>query len=78
MKKVIKLIATIVGLFIMGLAYLHYQRIVSVNWCKVGSTFMGLSNTTRDNVLTRNIRTIQSSSNEGILRKERIGSNESL
>jgi uncharacterized membrane protein (Fun14 family) len=119
LKKVIKLIAIIVGLFIMGLAYLHYQRIVSVNWGKVESTFMGLFNTTtntftdynietltankpghspcwwyvsrfcdwlhetmvklnRDNVLTRNIRTIQSSSNEGMLRKERIGSNESL
>ncbi len=31
-KKVIKLAAVIVGLFIAALAYLEYQRIVSVDW----------------------------------------------
>jgi uncharacterized membrane protein (Fun14 family) len=34
-KKVIKLAAVIVGLFIAGLAYLEYQRILSVDWHKV-------------------------------------------
>jgi uncharacterized membrane protein (Fun14 family) len=32
LKKVIKLIAVIVGLFIGGLAYLQYQHLLSVNW----------------------------------------------
>jgi uncharacterized membrane protein (Fun14 family) len=34
-KKVIKLAAVIVGLFIAALAYLQYQRIFSVDWHKV-------------------------------------------
>jgi uncharacterized membrane protein (Fun14 family) len=34
-KKVIKLAAVIVGLFIAGLAYLEYQRILDVDWHKV-------------------------------------------
>ena len=31
-KKVIKLAAVIIGLFIAGLAYLEFQRIVNVDW----------------------------------------------
>jgi uncharacterized membrane protein (Fun14 family) len=34
-KKVIKLAAVIVGLFISALAYLEYQRILDVDWHKV-------------------------------------------
>jgi uncharacterized membrane protein (Fun14 family) len=34
-KKVIKLAAVIVGLFIAALAYLQYQRILNVNWERV-------------------------------------------
>jgi uncharacterized membrane protein (Fun14 family) len=34
-KKVIKLAAIIVGLFIAALAYLEYQRILDVDWHKV-------------------------------------------
>jgi uncharacterized membrane protein (Fun14 family) len=34
-KKVIKLAAVIVGLFIAGLAYLEYHRILAVDWHKV-------------------------------------------
>jgi uncharacterized membrane protein (Fun14 family) len=34
-KKVIKLAAVIVGLFIAALAYLEYQRILSVDWHKI-------------------------------------------
>jgi uncharacterized membrane protein (Fun14 family) len=34
-KKVITLAAIIVGLFIAALAYLEYQRILSVDWHKV-------------------------------------------
>jgi uncharacterized membrane protein (Fun14 family) len=35
LKKVIKLAAVIVGLFIAALAYLEYQRIVSVDWSRI-------------------------------------------
>jgi uncharacterized membrane protein (Fun14 family) len=34
-KKVVKLAAVIVGLFIAALAYLEYQRILNVDWHKV-------------------------------------------
>jgi uncharacterized membrane protein (Fun14 family) len=34
-KKVIKLAAVIVGLFIAALAYLQYQRIINVDWERV-------------------------------------------
>jgi uncharacterized membrane protein (Fun14 family) len=34
-KKVIKLAAVIVGLFIAASAYLEYQRILSVDWHKI-------------------------------------------
>jgi uncharacterized membrane protein (Fun14 family) len=34
LKKVIKLVAVIVGLFLAGLAYLQYHQIVNINWSK--------------------------------------------
>ena len=35
LKKVVKLVAVIVGLFIAGLAYLQYQQIASFDWNKI-------------------------------------------
>jgi uncharacterized membrane protein (Fun14 family) len=35
LKKVIKLLAVIVGLFLAGLAYLQYHQIANINWNKV-------------------------------------------
>ncbi|MDQ6864979.1 MAG: FUN14 domain-containing protein [Thermoproteota archaeon] len=35
LKKVVKVVAIIVGLFFAGLAYLQYQQIVAINWNKV-------------------------------------------
>lgn len=37
-KKVIKIMAIVVGLFFAGLAYFQYQQILSVNWDKLQST----------------------------------------
>lgn len=34
-KKVIKLAAVIIGLFIAAIAYLEYQRIVNVDWNRI-------------------------------------------
>jgi uncharacterized membrane protein (Fun14 family) len=32
LKKVVKLASVVVGLFFAGIAYLHYQQILSINW----------------------------------------------
>ena len=48
MKKVIKLLAVIVGLFVDGLAYLQYHHIANINWNKLqivsGDAITTLSN----------------------------------
>jgi uncharacterized membrane protein (Fun14 family) len=46
LKKVVKLIAVVVGLFIAGLAYLQYQQIASFNWDKVEGTITTIANAT--------------------------------
>jgi uncharacterized membrane protein (Fun14 family) len=38
LKKVIKMLAVVVGLFLAGLAYLQYQQIASINWHKLEGT----------------------------------------
>jgi uncharacterized membrane protein (Fun14 family) len=35
LKKVVKLVAVVVGLFLAGLAYLQYQQILNINWNKL-------------------------------------------
>ena len=35
LKKVVKVVAIIVGLFFAGIAYPQYQQIVAINWNKV-------------------------------------------
>ena len=35
LKKVIKLVAVIFGLFLVGLAYLQYHQIANINWNKL-------------------------------------------
>jgi uncharacterized membrane protein (Fun14 family) len=35
MKKVIKIAAVVVGLFLAALAYLQYQQIIDINWNKL-------------------------------------------
>src|SRR5712692_10646701 len=37
-KKVLKIVALVVGLFFAGLAYLQYQQIVNINWDKLQAT----------------------------------------
>jgi len=38
LKKVLKILAIVVGLFFAGLAYLQYQHIVNINWSKLQET----------------------------------------
>jgi uncharacterized membrane protein (Fun14 family) len=50
-KKVLKFVAVIAGLFIAGLAYLQYQHVIIIDWTK----FQGISQngiTTLANALT--------------------------
>src|SRR5947209_12023545 len=35
LKKIVKLVAIVVGLFFVALAYLQYQQIVNINWNKL-------------------------------------------
>ena len=35
LKKVIKMLAIVVGLFLAGLAFLQYQQIATINWHKL-------------------------------------------
>ena len=35
LKKVVKIVAIVVGLFFAGLAYLQYQHIVNIDWNKL-------------------------------------------
>ena len=51
LKKVIKIVAVIVGLFIAALAYLEYQRIITVDWEMV-QTVSQNAITTSANTLT--------------------------
>jgi uncharacterized membrane protein (Fun14 family) len=52
LKKVIKLLAVIVGLFLAGLAYLQYHQIASINWIKLQTVSEGAI-TTLSNAITQ-------------------------
>ena len=52
LKKVIKLVAVIVGLFLAGLAYLQNQQIANINWNKLQQVSEGAI-TTLSNLITQ-------------------------
>jgi uncharacterized membrane protein (Fun14 family) len=54
LKKVIKIAAVIVGLFISGLGYLQYQQIASINWDKLEGTIITLANATTGTITDNN------------------------
>ena len=58
LKKVVKLIAIVVGLFLAGLASLQYQQIASVNWSKVEGTISTIANATTNTFNDYNIETL--------------------
>jgi uncharacterized membrane protein (Fun14 family) len=63
LKKVIKLVAVIVGLFLAGLAYLQYHQIANINWNKLQTVSEGAI-TTLTNLLTQ-IPGISGNSSDG-------------
>jgi uncharacterized membrane protein (Fun14 family) len=52
LKRVIKIVAVIVGLFLAGLAYLQSQQIASINWNKLQTVADGTI-TTISNAITQ-------------------------
>src|SRR5829696_5174376 len=52
LKKVIKLLAVIIGLFLAGLAYLQYHQIGNINWNKLQQVSEGAI-TTLSNAITQ-------------------------
>ena len=52
LKKVIKIVAVIVGLFLAALAYLQYHQVASINWNKLQTVSEGAI-TTLTNLLTQ-------------------------
>jgi uncharacterized membrane protein (Fun14 family) len=73
LKKVVKLIAIILGLFIAGLAYLQYQQIASINWDKIEGSMTGLTSATAS-ILNENSISTQMMSNFGIPLTSSMGS----
>src|SRR5215213_9000893 len=55
LKKVIKIVAVIVGLFLAGLAYLQYHQIANINWNKLQTVSEGAI-TTISNAIIMQIR----------------------
>jgi uncharacterized membrane protein (Fun14 family) len=63
LKKVIKIVAVIVGLFLVGLAYLQYHQIASINWNKLQQVSEGAITTLTN--LTMQIQGISGVSGDG-------------
>ena len=53
LKKVIKLGAVIVGLFLAGLAYLQYQQIANINWNRLQTVSEGAITTLANLISTQ-------------------------
>jgi uncharacterized membrane protein (Fun14 family) len=58
LKKVVKLIAVVVGLFIAGLAYLQYQQIAFFDWNRIEGTISTIANATNNTFNNYNIETL--------------------
>jgi uncharacterized membrane protein (Fun14 family) len=52
-KKVVKLIAVIAGLFIAGLAYLQYQQIAFFDWNRIEALFTSALGNVTANITKR-------------------------
>jgi uncharacterized membrane protein (Fun14 family) len=51
LKKMIKLLAVIVGLFLAGLAYLQYHQIANINWNKLQAISEGTITTASNAII---------------------------
>jgi uncharacterized membrane protein (Fun14 family) len=62
-KKIIKMVAVIAGLFLAGLVYLQSQQIANINWNKLQTVSEGVLTTVAN--LTMQIQGISSVSGDG-------------
>jgi len=53
LKKVIKITAVVLGLFLAGLAYLQYQQIAIINWDKVQAISKAAATTITNATITK-------------------------
>ena len=51
LKKAIRIVALVVGLFIGGLAFLQYQQIASINWNKLEGIITTLTKATTSSTI---------------------------
>jgi uncharacterized membrane protein (Fun14 family) len=65
LKKVIKMIAIVVGLFLAGLAFLQYQQIAIIHWHKVEGAITKLATATTSTI-NDNVAALAMMSNFGI------------
>jgi uncharacterized membrane protein (Fun14 family) len=54
LKKVIKMLAIVVGLFLAGLAYLQYQQIATIHWHKLEGAITKLATLTSSTINDNN------------------------
>jgi uncharacterized membrane protein (Fun14 family) len=64
-KKIVRIAAMMVGLFIVGLAFLQYQQIASINWDKFEVSIAALATAITSTLNESNITTM-AMSNIGI------------
>ena len=62
LKKIVKIVAVVVGLFLAGLAYLQYQQLASFNWDRIEGTISTIANATTNTFNDHNIETLTSTS----------------
>jgi uncharacterized membrane protein (Fun14 family) len=67
LKKVIKMLAVVIGLFLAEIAFLQYQQIASINWNKVEGVITTLANATTSTINgNSNVSALTMMSNFGI------------
>jgi uncharacterized membrane protein (Fun14 family) len=54
LKKVIKMLAVVVGLFLAGVAFLQYQHMATIHWHKVEGAITKLAAATTTNTINDN------------------------
>jgi uncharacterized membrane protein (Fun14 family) len=68
-KKVIKMLAIVVGLFLAGLAFLQYQQIATIHWHKVEGAITRLATVTTSTINDNsNVAALVMMSNFGVPR----------
>jgi uncharacterized membrane protein (Fun14 family) len=67
LKKVIKMLAVVVGLFLAGLAFLQYHQIASINWNKIEGTITAVADAATSTINDNsNVAALAMMSNFGI------------